>query len=180
MDLFDTGAYFSCKVPVIATTRPLLKSAVCALAAKHLSYLQCSLGANQGETHRQSRYSISTLAHSDNIDWQYQSVEHYHRAIGCLKAAIVSREFETDMSSKEEFFAAIAILCTHELMDAPGTAWKAHISALPFFSSTPGHSATPCSSVSIPHTAIKGPIFWSLARQDLLCACKLDPPAVQG
>ncbi|KAJ5784343.1 uncharacterized protein N7503_009555 [Penicillium pulvis] len=71
--------------------------------------------------------------------------------------------------------AAVAILCTFELMDAPGSAWRAHLSALPLFddrsASMPGHSL-----IVIPRTAIKGPIFWSLARQDLLCAFISETP----
>ena len=144
-------AYFSSKVSVLAT-----KSAACALAANHLNSLRCDLGTGQGEMCGQSRYSVLTLASSENIDCRYQSVEHYHRLLGYLKAAIASHKFETAMSAREETFAAIAILSTHELMDAPGTAWKAHVGSLPLLSPAPDPSATPSSFVSIPHAAIKG------------------------
>ncbi|KAI3053990.1 transcriptional regulator family: Fungal Specific TF [Aspergillus niger] len=36
LDCFDTNAYYSIKVPVMVATRPMLKAAACALAAKHL------------------------------------------------------------------------------------------------------------------------------------------------
>ncbi|CAG8225058.1 unnamed protein product [Penicillium salamii] len=161
MDLFDTTAYFSSKVPVLAATRPLLKSAVCALSAKHLQHVhRTSVGENRKD---------SLLPSTDEETWQYQSAKHYDQALGFLKRAINLGTYNDNPSDKEEMLAAVAILCLYELMDAPGTAWKAHLSALPLFNDTsasmPAHS-----SVIIPKTAIKGPIFWSLARQDLLCA----------
>lgn len=166
MDLFDTGAYFSSKVPVIAATRPLLKSAACALAAKHLQHVH----ANQpSQLPHPSRGSLLSLT-DDSFDWHYQSATYYDQAIGYLKDAVNLQRFDEDTSEKEEMCAAVAILCTYELMNAPGTAWRAHLSALPLFSPESEASA-PTSPVIIPRTAIKGPIFWSLARQDLLCAC---------
>jgi hypothetical protein len=165
MDLFDTTAYFSSKVPVIAAVRPLLKSAVCALSAKHLQHLyHISDGIDRNS------YILSL---ADEETWHYQSAKHYDQALGYLKTAIDLENYNDSPSDKEEMLAAVAILCLYELMDAPGTAWRAHLSALPLFNDTsasmPAHS-----SVIIPRTAIKGPIFWSLARQDLLCACMLE------
>jgi hypothetical protein len=165
MDLFDTTAYFSSKVPVLAATRPLLKSAVCAISAKHLQHVyRTSIG------HNRNCYLLSLV---DEETWQYQSAKHYDLALGFLKSAIDLGTYNDSPSKKEEMLAAVAILCLYELMDAPGTAWQAHLSALPLFNDTsasmPAHS-----SVIIPKTAIEGPIFWSLARQDLLCACKSD------
>jgi hypothetical protein len=78
-----------------------------------------------------------------------------------------------NLSDKEEMLAAVAILCAFELMDAPGSAWRAHLSALPLFNDKTA-SISDQSMIVIPRTAVKGPIFWSLARQDLLCACKLQ------
>ncbi|KAH8667148.1 hypothetical protein BGZ61DRAFT_592658 [Ilyonectria robusta] len=163
MDLFDTGAYFSSKVPVIAATRPLVKSAVCALAAKHLHNSQRSLKSFN------RRNSILPLF-DQNVDWHYQAATYYDQAIGHLKTAVNLQTFDEDPIDKEEIFAAVAILCTYELMDAPGTAWRAHLSALPLFSPEQDSALAPSSPVIIPRAAIKGPIFWSLARQDFLCA----------
>ncbi|CAG7922011.1 unnamed protein product [Penicillium olsonii] len=161
MDLFDTTAYFSSKVPVLAATRPLLKSAVCALSAKHLQHVHhVSTPENQ---------KGFLLPFTDEETWKYQSAKNYDQALGFLKTAINLGAYNDSPSDKEEMLAAVAILCLYELMDAPGTAWKAHLSALPLFNDT--SAAMPAqSSVIIPKTAIKGPIFWSLARQDLLCA----------
>lgn len=165
MDIFDTGSYFSCKVPVIAATKPLLKSAVCAVSAKHLDRL------SRAETSSENSFHASRYA----VDWHYQSAKHYGEAINHLKNAVDLRAYENDLSDKEDMLAAVAILCIYELMDAPDTAWRAHLKALPLFDPKSDPFAAPSSPVVIPRTAIQGPIFWSLARQDLLCACKLSP-----
>ncbi|KAM0278099.1 hypothetical protein ACHAO9_012304 [Fusarium lateritium] len=156
-DIFDTGCYFSGKVPVKAATSPLLKSAICAISAKHLHSLRKSQ-TNHAQTSRWSGY-----------DWFYESAKHYNEAIQHLKNAVDLQTYENDLSEKEDMLAAVAILCIYELMNAPGTAWRAHLSALPLFKPTEnvGHPASP---IVIPRTAIQGPILWSLARQDLLCA----------
>ncbi|KAL7929784.1 hypothetical protein V8C35DRAFT_175973 [Trichoderma chlorosporum] len=168
MDTFDTGAYFSHKVTVMATTKPLLKSAVCALAAKHLGHCQASMSKQYGGLSDERRAAIFPL--DDRVDWQYQSAKHYGNAIKHLKVAINLGAFETDDIDKEELFASITILCTYELMDAPGTAWSAHLSALPLFSPKPDSESVLGSPITIPKAAVSGPIFWSLARQDLLCS----------
>ncbi|KAI1751976.1 hypothetical protein F4782DRAFT_164892 [Xylaria castorea] len=168
MDLFDTGAYFSSKLPVMAATRPLLKSAACALAAKHLYRLGVSWNDTKQFALRALRKSHFPSQLGD-IDWRYQSARFYGQALDHLNTTIDSHPFEDDSTNREEIFAAVAVLCTYELMDAPGTAWKAHLSALPLF--TPrAEVASTASPVVIPRTAISGPIFWSLARQDLLCS----------
>lgn len=170
MDTFDTGAYFSHKVTVMAATKPLLKSAVCALAAKHLGHCQANMTRRYGELSDERRTILSPF--DDRVDWHYQSAKHYGYAIKHLKIAINLGAFETDDADKEELFASITILCTYELMDAPGTAWSAHLSALPLFSPRPDAELILGSPITIPRAAVSGPIFWSLARQDLLCSCK--------
>ncbi|UKZ55928.1 hypothetical protein TrVGV298_009752 [Trichoderma virens] len=168
MDTFDTGAYFSHKVTVMAATKPLLKSAVCALAAKHLGHCQTNTRRRREELSDERRTVISPF--DDRVDWQYQSAKHYGYAIKHLKIAINLGAFETDDADKEELFASITILCTYELMDAPGTAWSAHLSALPLFSPRSDTESILGSPITIPRAAVSGPIFWSLARQDLLCS----------
>ncbi|KAJ5090816.1 hypothetical protein N7532_009500 [Penicillium argentinense] len=167
MDLFDTTAYFSSKVPVLAATKPLLKSAVCALSAKHLRHI-CHAANQTGESPNSlSNYSRLPLRNEDM--WQYHSAKQYDQALRSLKTAIDLGTYDNSPSNKEEMLAAVAILCAFELMDAPGSAWRAHLSALPLFSDG-DMSLTDNSTIIIPRTSIKGPIFWSLARQDLLCA----------
>ncbi|KAE8422600.1 hypothetical protein BDV36DRAFT_210219 [Aspergillus pseudocaelatus] len=173
MDLFDTTSYFSSKVPVIATSKTLLKSAVCALAAKHLRHV-CRVMSQAGvDPGCVPKYS--GLPFSNEEMWRYHSARYYDQALGHLKVAVSSESYSNTQPGKEEMLAAVAILCSFELMDAPGSAWRAHLSALPLFddraSSVPVHS-----SIIIPQTAVKGPIFWSLARQDLLCAFISETP----
>lgn len=169
MDLFDTTAYFSSKVPVIAVSKTLLKSAVCALSAKHLRHLYRLVSQNE-ETSRTTPTFIA-LPWANEEMWQYTSAKYYDQALRNLKNVVGLESYSTNLPDKEEMLAAVAILCTFELMDAPGSAWKAHLSALPLFNDDPAFAADH-PSIAIPQTAIKGPIFWSLARQDLLCACK--------
>ncbi|KAI8195859.1 hypothetical protein KHU50_010533 [Colletotrichum sp. SAR 10_65] len=106
-------------------------------------------------------------------DWQYHAVRYYHQAIRCLKHAIALGGYDDtrdmDGGRHTDTFAAVAILCMYELMNAPGNAWKAHLTALPLYSASDSN-LTGCSPVPIPQSPIKGPIFWSLARQDFLCA----------
>ncbi|RGP67478.1 hypothetical protein FLONG3_8499 [Fusarium longipes] len=161
-DIFDTGCYFSGKVPVKAATSPLLKSSICAIAAKHLYRLNKNKPPSPSSTIRQS-----SLWHS--YDWRYESAKHYDEAIHHLKNAVDLQTYESNLSEKEDMLAAVAILCIYELMDAPGTAWRAHLSALPLFKQTEDTSNV-ASPIVIPRTAIQGPILWSLARQDLLCS----------
>ncbi|RBQ79567.1 hypothetical protein FVER14953_11968 [Fusarium verticillioides] len=145
------------KVPVKAATSPLLRSSMCAIAAKHLYRVN------------KSRLDSMTDSRWQGYDWRYESAKHYDEAIHHLKNAVDLCTYENNLSDKEDMLAAVAILCIYELMDAPGTAWRAHLSALPLFS--PAEDAShPASPVVIPRTAIQGPILWSLARQDLLCA----------
>lgn len=172
MDLFDTSAHFTCKITIRAASRPLLKSAICALAAKHLSRTQRDNRENQPT--RSSRATTAS-ANSGHLDWQYHAVRYYHQAIRCLKRAIASSGCDDsqhlDGDRQTDTFAAVAILCMYELMDAPGNAWKAHLTALPLYSSSDS-TISGYSPVSIPQSLIRGPVFWSLARQDFLCACK--------
>ncbi|GLA04092.1 hypothetical protein AnigIFM60653_004130 [Aspergillus niger] len=165
LDCFDTNAYYSIKVPVMVATRPMLKAAACALAAKHL-HRMC-----QGDARR-----MLQLAHLRNsplqwavrgVDLKYESVRLYDEAIRYLKDAI---RLEIPNSRRDEMFAVVAILCMYELIDAPSTEWRAHLSALPFlycgtvddFSST---SSLPNSLLHISRS-----VFWSLVRQDCLSA----------
>ncbi|KAF4981438.1 hypothetical protein FZEAL_2750 [Fusarium zealandicum] len=155
-------------VPMIAAADRLLRSAVCAIAAKHL-YRLCVAQEDSIELLRGHKgQKWPALYH--NADWRYLSAKHYDEAIGRLKQAVDLREYEHGLTEKEHMLAAVTILCIYELMDAPDKAWCAHLSALPLFSPVADPVAAPLSPVVIPRTPIQGPIFWSLARQDLLCA----------
>lgn len=166
MDLFDTTAYFSSKVPVFATSKPLLRSAICALSAKHLRHLSQHANIDDDENFRTPTSRTSAHVWGNEETWKYYSAMYYDQALNSLKNIVTLGSYLDNPTDKEEMLAAVAILCTFELMGAPGRAWRTHLSALPLFVSDNQHPA-----IVIPQTAVKGPIFWSLARQDLLCAC---------
>ncbi|KAK7418009.1 hypothetical protein QQZ08_011406 [Neonectria magnoliae] len=165
MDLFDTAAYYSNVAPIRATGSPLLKSSICALSAKHMHRIQSA--KSNTEHHPQATLD------ADRINWGFYSTEYYHRAIGHLQAAVRNDKIGPDSSStdreRECIFTAVAILSTYELMDKPGTAWRAHLSALPLFCSPSGSSRAAAASGEQVITICR-PVFWSLARQDFLCA----------
>ncbi|KND86421.1 putative oxidoreductase [Tolypocladium ophioglossoides CBS 100239] len=165
IDLFDTSAYFASKVPVMATTRPLLKMAVSALAAKHLHRSEKYGAKNKATIPSKSRL----LELSNNVDWNYEAATYYQRAIGHLKAATQEQGFghehSMDANETEVIFASVTMLSFYELMDAPSIAWRAHLHALPLFSTMPG-LYSPFNGLY----NLKRPIFWNLARQDVLCA----------
>ena len=158
---------------MIAASKPLLKSAVCALSAKHLRHICQTMSQAEEGSGIISRYP--GLPWTNEEMWRYNSAKYYDQALGYLKTAVDVKSYMNNLSEKEEMLAAVAILCAFELMDAPGSAWRAHLSALPLFNDRTA-SMSDLSTVVIPRTTVKGPIFWSLARQDLLCACKVLPP----
>ncbi|PYI00271.1 hypothetical protein BO78DRAFT_412411 [Aspergillus sclerotiicarbonarius CBS 121057] len=149
----------------MVATRPMLRAAACALAAKHL-HRMC-----QGDSTR-----ISQLAHLRNsplqwtsgaIDWKYEAVRLYNQAIHHLKEAIA---LEIPDDRREEMFAVVAILCMYELIDAPSTEWRAHLSALPFLSGGTPDGSSPTSTLPYSLLHISRSVFWSLVRQDCLSA----------
>ena len=169
MDLFDTGAYFARKVPILAASRPLLRAAACAIAARHFAR-----NNTPNLTMYQRGYGLA-LEYC-TIDWAYKSAEYYDQAIGLLMEAACREEEQQGLTRKktrsDEIVAAIAILSMYELMDAPGPEWKAHLSALPLLDISSFKVSGPQSQIH-PHRSItRRSIFWSFARQDCLAACK--------
>lgn len=169
MDLFDTTAYFARKVPILAATRPLLELAVCALSAKYLARNALS------QTPSLCLTGSNATPSSSQIDWKYKSVEYYDKAIGLLmKAARLENEGQQPLRRgyHDEILAAIAILSTYELMDAPSPEWKAHLSALPLLDISQFDVLNPRLHADMSRTITNRSIFWNFARQDYLSACK--------
>ncbi|KAI1079995.1 hypothetical protein F5B20DRAFT_541941 [Whalleya microplaca] len=171
MDLFDTSAYFSRRVSMMASTNELLRYSLCAVAAKHIQRVY-DLTGNPPPSCKGLAYVTQC---GQNFNWKYMSADYYHKAIGSLRVGVSALDFDEDhtysSTPPEDIFAAVAILCMYELIDAPGTAWKAHLCALPLCIPNNNSSMFEFSTARIPHTGIKSPVFWSLARQDILCAC---------
>ncbi|KAF2105035.1 hypothetical protein NA57DRAFT_51817 [Rhizodiscina lignyota] len=172
MDLFDTRAYYSRRVTILAARSALLKFAACSLAAKCLhrirrngsiSVPESAGGASPEDFHR---------GHVN--DWQYKSVEYYDHAIGLLREATQLDQqhlYGTSTGIKsDEVLAAIALLAMFELMDSPGPEWKAHLSAL-LLLDTPSTAVLSSPSMNeIPRSITNHSIFWNFARQDYLAA----------
>ncbi|KEF56379.1 uncharacterized protein A1O9_07960 [Exophiala aquamarina CBS 119918] len=189
MDLFDTGGYFSQKIPILAATRPLLKHAACAFATKHLQRVRRQ--ADCSHNYSRSQTAIGEISQNfSHVDWSYKSVEHYDNAISLLLESVQlvdsQQEVYGEKGYPDEILATVAILSMYELMDAPGPEWKAHLSALPLLDNSSFELHNPTSSISnIQLTAAKRSIFWNFARQDFLSAfigetrTRLDPGDVQ-
>lgn len=175
MDLFDTGGYFSRKIPILAATRPLLEHAACAFAAKHLQRVRRQ--ADCGPNCSQPQSAIHEISQNFSpVDWGYKSVEHYDEAISLLLESVQLVDNQQDVYREkgypDEILATVAILSMYELMDAPGPEWKAHLSALPLLDTSSFKLHNPTSPTSyIQRTIAKRSIFWSFARQDFLSAC---------
>ncbi|KAI8625856.1 hypothetical protein F5Y19DRAFT_488841 [Xylariaceae sp. FL1651] len=87
-----------------------------------------------------------------------------------FSACAISAKHLHRIQPPEEVFAAITILCQYELIDVLGLSWAVHLSAAPLFVPDSTINNTGISYRTVPRSAIPGPIFWNLARQDILCA----------
>lgn len=168
MDVFDTTGYFSRRIPLLASNNELLKYSICSISAKHLQRIY------GGEEVLFDR--LGGVVENGEIDYEYLSVAYYDKAITRLKPRVESLAANEMLihssASTEEILAAIAILCQYELMDTPGVAWTVHLGAVHLLVKEARIDIPECSIVTVPRAAIQGPVFWSLARQDILCACQ--------
>ncbi|KAF2020493.1 hypothetical protein BU24DRAFT_445705 [Aaosphaeria arxii CBS 175.79] len=185
MDLYDVTAYFTFYVPRLAATRPLLRSACCALASKHIRRLLESRQPawNTPLPHLQSVFWKTSLT---TRNWNYESAAYYDDAIRRLndeitKVSDVGNTLVERSHRSEEALAAIAILCVYELLDAPGPEWSAHLSALPLLKTAPAQILDTISPQPPPRGLSTRSIFWNFVRQDYLYAfihethTRLDP-----
>ncbi|KAK1533130.1 hypothetical protein CPAR01_09838 [Colletotrichum paranaense] len=116
--------------------------------------------------------SLSRLSQpSTQRTWIYQAAQYYSRALELLKKAIYllgPMEGAAESAETANVFAAVAMLGTFEMMDAPADGWRAHLDALPMFASTNTEAAF--SPMTLPRITVKGSAFWNLVRLDLICA----------
>lgn len=176
MDLYDVTAYFTFYVPRLAATRPLLRSACCALASKHIRRLLESRGSGL-DARLPYLGSDFWRRNLTTRNWNYESAAYYDDAIRLLMDEITRLTSLSETSSNrrhrsEEALAAIAILCVYELLDAPGPEWSAHMSALPLLETAPAQILDTLSPQPLPRGSSKRSIFWNFVRQDYLYACK--------
>lgn len=157
----------------MATTNRLLKSAICALAAKHLSWIEKS-PINKASLSFLSKSLARVARTSVQATWPYQAAQFYDRAVSLLKEMLDVYHFDNnaaDYADITTILATAAILSMFELMDGPGDGWRAHLDVLRLLdpACTPSGISNP--PMTFPTTFIRGPIFWNLVRQDFLCAC---------
>ncbi|OAL47739.1 hypothetical protein IQ07DRAFT_126963 [Pyrenochaeta sp. DS3sAY3a] len=174
MDLYDVTAYFTFYVPRLAATRPLLRSACCALASKHIRRL-LETRQPRSDTHWHHLGSEYWKTNLKTRNWNYESAAYYDDAIRLLMDEITRVSDPTNTSfdrshRSEEALAAIAILCVYELLDAPGPEWSAHLSALPLLETAPAQILDTLTPQPPPRGLSKRSIFWNFVRQDYLYA----------
>lgn len=81
MDLYDAGSYFSVDVPIQSLSSPLLKAAVCAYAAKHVSRI--SMNAKADPTLLSP--ATTKWPEKDHVDWAVLGAQYYTTAINLLR-----------------------------------------------------------------------------------------------
>lgn len=86
MDLYDAGSYFSVDVPVQSLSRPLLKAAVCAYAAKHMSRLNVKSKIDPSSL--QPTTTTTKSHHKDQAEWAVLGAQYYTTAINLLREGL--------------------------------------------------------------------------------------------
>ncbi|KAF2173342.1 hypothetical protein M409DRAFT_62867 [Zasmidium cellare ATCC 36951] len=148
MDLFDLGLFFATKVPVLATTCPLLLYACASLSAKSLARVHGRKPVMGGQVSRQSRMERWPGPPLDQEGWVRKGREHYDIAVSLLRQSLAGatrpptsslpeEASPTTLSTvqstplpttdSEELVAATAILCVYEFLDASGPEWSRHL-----------------------------------------------------
>ncbi|MCJ1271014.1 hypothetical protein MMC22_010913 [Lobaria immixta] len=157
MDLFDLDSYFSSYVPIKALSNPLIKCAVCAYAAKHLSRVKDSKAVIASFWTQQA--GVETWSSDVPVDWALEGAKWYDKAISLLVEALQQEKDDTPSEpgvvecawkesgsadgsrsgpsakatshhsrlSSDELLTATAILSVYEFLDASGAAWARHL-----------------------------------------------------
>lgn len=177
MDLFDATNFFSTQVSTIAASQPIILTAACALAAKHVSQLRAPRSGWLDGSMAGACLHNSLLVSGDS-NWDYESVRFYDAAIKQTKQALSGNTSDpvpgSENSSSEDVLAVVAILSMYELMDAPGLEWRAHLGALPLLDEPPVVTSSFSPGASTRTKALaRNSLFWTFARQDVMSACKL-------
>ncbi|KAM5356898.1 hypothetical protein ACJ41O_003544 [Fusarium nematophilum] len=119
----DSGSFFSSTVPDMASNNPMLKSAMCALAAQHVN----SICTHLDQTVDDDDFLVAHHrwpAVFFNVDWYFQSAKKHYEAITLLKEAV-----EHNRAGEEDVLAADAICQMYESLDTPGASWHAGLGA---------------------------------------------------
>jgi hypothetical protein len=157
MDLFDLNSFFASEVPMRSLACPLLKSALCAYAAKQLARVRGCKAIWGGVVSAQAR--MENWPETGTTDWNYEAAKYYEKAIqelikslqkdaesdsaGDAAPSLNSRQDSADSDGRsvssppttdssdpnsEDAFAATAILSVYEFLSASVFGWNRHLS----------------------------------------------------
>lgn len=190
MDIFDLGRFFAMDVPVKARSCPLLLYSAASLAAKSLGRLSID-----------NKKIKEAVPYQTPDQWLHKARTYYDSAIHLLREALASetareRQGSRPLSSggygedpslphtdSNELMATTANLCVYEFLDGSGAEWAQHLDGAKslFDIAKDSVMSMPAESPSIYRAPSFGPrpsnktrqaIFWNIARQDMLEACK--------
>lgn len=200
MDLFDLGRFFEMEVPVKAARCPLLLYSALALSAKSLGRMDRSSKrrreapiphTNAEWLHRARTYydkAIHCLRQALEAEVQSPNVSnHVSSPVSPLAYSEASQAmpgFNDDV-----LVGTTAILCVYEFLDASGEEWSRHLDgAKSLFDITkegvlamspaPLERRNSFSKRRFVNSRVA--IFWNLARQDMLDACKYELQRLVG
>ncbi|KAI1141651.1 hypothetical protein F5Y05DRAFT_373331 [Hypoxylon sp. FL0543] len=196
LDLYFLGAYFEHEVPLKALSHPLLKCAVCAYAAKHLSRTRRKTDSPRSPLRHSQVATTTTWPNSDAVNWAWHGARYYAEAIKLLREALdrpgnvvattqysqASPESSSSLQSEDqsavyarvsdETLAAMAILCNFEYMSASDVEWTHHLNGTLLVSDL--HRTGLVSLMESPPSKARKAIFWNLFRQDVYAAFILE------
>ncbi|KAL7930199.1 hypothetical protein V8C35DRAFT_313787 [Trichoderma chlorosporum] len=116
LDIFGDKCFFQTCVPRLIGTHPILKYAIAALAAKHLSNVGGFRATNCGP--------MSTLALTElypsagNVDWAFKAANYYHQAATHSQHPSPLYGTETSLILTDVSMASNAILTLYEMIDS--------------------------------------------------------------
>ncbi|KAL1864378.1 hypothetical protein VTK73DRAFT_5941 [Phialemonium thermophilum] len=198
LDLYFSDAYFALEVPIKALSHPLLKSAACAYAAKHLSRTRRKTDAPKVPLRQSNVATTTTWPNSDSVDWAWYGAKYYAQAINLLRETLENthdllggpltgrgsafREDGSEMQPAEQYatydsisdetLAAMAILCNFEFMSASDVEWTRHLNGTLLVLDL--RQTGVISLMSSPPSKARKSIFWNLFRQDVFAAFILE------
>lgn len=123
LDIFGDKCFFQTCIPRLVGTHPVLKYAIAALAAKHLSHTGGFRATNCG---LRSTLALTELYPSaGHVDWAFKAANYYHQAAthsqhqSPLYSTVESALQDTNSSILTDVtMASNAILTVYEMIDS--------------------------------------------------------------
>ncbi|KAL6886049.1 hypothetical protein GGI43DRAFT_426385 [Trichoderma evansii] len=118
LGIFDERCFFQTRIPRLAGTNPVLKYAISALSAKHLSHVGGFRATNCG---LRSTLALTEMYPSaGHVDWAFKAANYYHQA--ATSSQQQSQLYDTISNNSAGFLdaatASNAILTIYELIDS--------------------------------------------------------------